>query len=271
MKPVFSIALLLLAAALLGTRSSAVMTPLAGHREAEAYESLRDASDTWLADHGTRPRVFLANMGPIPEHKPRATFATGFFEAGGIEAPGNEGFETTELALEAAHFLLDPGAATDFFAPHGGDRPPFDLGDRRRDADHDLRTGEPADPDALQQEIHGVEVADAYFQLLAHLRFAHCLVPFVSCDASSGQPPLGQSDLVGQLLDVVRSAERLGDVRDELVVAWIEEKFLLIIAKDLVGRRISILKAKAEFIAESLPQLPGHRSKKIRFARAGSA
>ena len=38
------------------------------------------------------PRIFLANMGPIPDHKPRATFAAGFFEAGGIETIGNDGF-----------------------------------------------------------------------------------------------------------------------------------------------------------------------------------
>jgi methylmalonyl-CoA mutase len=90
-----------LAAALRGNRSETAMTPLPARREAEIFERLRDASDAWLAAHGARPRFFLANMGPIPEHKPRATFATNFFEAGGIEALGNQGFETTAGALEA--------------------------------------------------------------------------------------------------------------------------------------------------------------------------
>ena len=30
-------------------------------------------------------KVFLANMGPIPQHKPRADFSTGFFEVGAFE------------------------------------------------------------------------------------------------------------------------------------------------------------------------------------------
>lgn len=90
-----------LAVALRGTRDETVMAPLPTQREAEIFERLRDASDAWLAANGTRPRIFLANMGPIPDHKPRATFATNFFEAGGIEALGNEGFQTTDEALEA--------------------------------------------------------------------------------------------------------------------------------------------------------------------------
>ena len=41
---------------------------------------------------GTRPRVFLANLGPIAAFTARATFAKNFFEAGGIEAITNDGF-----------------------------------------------------------------------------------------------------------------------------------------------------------------------------------
>ena len=90
-----------LGVALRGTRDETTMAPLPSQRDAELYERLRDACDVWLAAHGTRPRIFLANMGPIPEHKPRATFATNFFEAGGIEAAGNVGFQTTDEALAA--------------------------------------------------------------------------------------------------------------------------------------------------------------------------
>ena len=90
-----------LAVAFRGTRNETSVAALPAQREAEIFERLRDATDAWLAAHGARPRIFLANMGPIPEHKPRATFATNFFETGGIEALGNEGFESIELALEA--------------------------------------------------------------------------------------------------------------------------------------------------------------------------
>jgi methylmalonyl-CoA mutase len=61
-------------------------------RLAEPYERLRDASDRTLAATGTRPRIFLANLGTLADFTARATFAKNFFEAGGIEAVTNEGF-----------------------------------------------------------------------------------------------------------------------------------------------------------------------------------
>ena len=47
-------------------------------------------------------KVFLANMGPIPQHKPRADFSTGFFEVGAFEVIKNDGHETTADAAKAA-------------------------------------------------------------------------------------------------------------------------------------------------------------------------
>ena len=73
---------------------------LAPHRLSEPYEALRDRSDA-LAAKGKRPSVFLANIGPIAAFTARATFAKNFFEAGGIEAPGNDGFASAEAAAEA--------------------------------------------------------------------------------------------------------------------------------------------------------------------------
>ncbi|MDB5557874.1 MAG: methylmalonyl-CoA mutase [Enterovirga sp.] len=68
-------------------------------RSAEPYERLRDRSDEILATTGSRPRVFLANLGPIAAFSARATFAKNAFEAGGIEAVGNDGFgDFDELA-----------------------------------------------------------------------------------------------------------------------------------------------------------------------------
>jgi methylmalonyl-CoA mutase len=55
---------------------------------------------------GKRPCVFLANLGPISAFTARAGFAKNLFEAGGIAAPGNDGFAldgATDMArLEAA-------------------------------------------------------------------------------------------------------------------------------------------------------------------------
>jgi len=73
---------------------------LAPHRLSEPYEALREKSDA-LAAKGNRPSVFLANIGPISAFTARATFAKNFFEAGGIEAPGNDGFASAEAAAEA--------------------------------------------------------------------------------------------------------------------------------------------------------------------------
>ncbi|MFF1695003.1 methylmalonyl-CoA mutase family protein [Streptomyces sp. NPDC058257] len=55
-------------------------------RRDEAYENLRSRSDAHLASAGTRPRVFLAALGPAAAHTARASFASNLFQAGGIEA-----------------------------------------------------------------------------------------------------------------------------------------------------------------------------------------
>lgn len=82
--------------------------PLAPMRLAKPYEALRDASDRMLATTGARPRVFLANLGPLAGFTARAMFARNLFEAGGIEAVGNDGFAAangqTDLAELVAGF-----------------------------------------------------------------------------------------------------------------------------------------------------------------------
>jgi methylmalonyl-CoA mutase len=62
-------------------------------RLAAPFEALRERSDRMLARDGARPKVFLANLGTLAEFTTRATFARNLFEAGGIEAVGNDGFE----------------------------------------------------------------------------------------------------------------------------------------------------------------------------------
>jgi methylmalonyl-CoA mutase len=61
-------------------------------RLAEPFERLRDASDRILEKTGTRPKVFLANLGKVSDFTARATYAKNFYEAGGIEALTNDGF-----------------------------------------------------------------------------------------------------------------------------------------------------------------------------------
>ncbi|MFD2182047.1 methylmalonyl-CoA mutase family protein [Rhodoplanes azumiensis] len=83
------------------------LTPLAPMRTAEAFEALRDASDAALAKTGSRPKVFLANLGKLAGFTARATFTKNFFEAGGIQAVTNDGFFAdgkTDLAALAAAY-----------------------------------------------------------------------------------------------------------------------------------------------------------------------
>ena len=76
-------------------------SPLTLRSLAGPFEQLRSDSDAWLAAHGNRPRVFLANMGPIAHHTARATFSKNFFEAGGFEVLTNDGFADAEAAAAA--------------------------------------------------------------------------------------------------------------------------------------------------------------------------
>ncbi len=70
-------------------------------RDAEAFEALRDRADGVTTTRGQRPSVFLANLGPVAAFTARATYAKNVFEAGGIAAPGNDGF-ADDASLAAA-------------------------------------------------------------------------------------------------------------------------------------------------------------------------
>jgi methylmalonyl-CoA mutase len=85
------------------------ITPLPARNFAAPFEELRDACDAWQVKNGQRPKVFQANMGPIAHHVARATWSKNFFEAGGFEIVGNDGFETAEQAAAA---FIESGAST---------------------------------------------------------------------------------------------------------------------------------------------------------------
>ncbi|WP_436203285.1 methylmalonyl-CoA mutase family protein [Astrobacterium formosum] len=78
--------------------SFAALEPM---RLGSAFEALRDASDRALAKTGSRPKIFLANLGPIAAFTARAMYAKNFFEAGGIEALGNDGFPSQDDMVAA--------------------------------------------------------------------------------------------------------------------------------------------------------------------------
>jgi len=72
------------------------------HRAAEIFEELRDAANTFETQTGARPKLFLATMGPLRQHKARADYSRGFFELGGFDVIYPEGFDTPGAAVDAA-------------------------------------------------------------------------------------------------------------------------------------------------------------------------
>ncbi|HYA80307.1 MAG TPA: methylmalonyl-CoA mutase family protein [Methylocystis sp.] len=75
-----------------GALRTAALEPL---RLAEPFEALREAAAAHYAKTGVKPRVFLANLGPVAAFTARSNFAKNFFEAGGVEAVS--GPETEDL------------------------------------------------------------------------------------------------------------------------------------------------------------------------------
>ncbi len=72
------------------------------HRASEIFEELRDLAFDYRDRKGYLPKVFLATMGPVKQHKARADFSRGFFEVGGFDVIYVKGFETPEEAASEA-------------------------------------------------------------------------------------------------------------------------------------------------------------------------
>ncbi|MFF8357911.1 methylmalonyl-CoA mutase family protein [Streptomyces chartreusis] len=82
-------------------------------RRDEAYEALRARSDAHLAATGSRPRIFLAALGPAAAHTARLTFASNLFQAGGIEPVTGGTFAesgATEVCLCSSDALYEEQA-----------------------------------------------------------------------------------------------------------------------------------------------------------------
>lgn len=71
-------------------------------RAAAGFESLRQAAEAYEARTGEPPRVHLVALGALAKHKPRADFATGFFEVGGFAVSVSAGHTEASEAVEAA-------------------------------------------------------------------------------------------------------------------------------------------------------------------------
>lgn len=78
------------------------ITIIMPHRWSERYEALRQVTENYKEKYNDNVKIFLANMGPIPQHKARAEFSTSFLQVGAFDVASNDGFKTINEAVAAA-------------------------------------------------------------------------------------------------------------------------------------------------------------------------
>ena len=88
--------------ALTGEATGEVIEAILPHRWTERYEQLRHRTEKYLEKTGEKVNIFLANMGPIPQHKARADFVTSFMQVAAFNVLTNNGFPTVDEAVQAA-------------------------------------------------------------------------------------------------------------------------------------------------------------------------
>lgn len=73
------------------------LEPVPQWRASDEWEALRARSD----GAPNRPSAFMANLGPIPAHKARATWAQNLLNAAGVSNDSNDGFTEPRAVAEA--------------------------------------------------------------------------------------------------------------------------------------------------------------------------
>ncbi len=75
--------------------------PISPHRWTERFEALRKRTEEGALS-GRKVTIFLANMGPLKQHKARADFSTSFMEVADFDVIRSDGFDSVEAAAAAA-------------------------------------------------------------------------------------------------------------------------------------------------------------------------
>lgn len=76
--------------------------PLTTLRPAYEFEQLRLRASAFKRKNGNLPKLFLFNVGPVKQHKARADFSRGFFEAGGFEVIYGPGVNDIASGVDSA-------------------------------------------------------------------------------------------------------------------------------------------------------------------------
>ena len=82
--------------------------PVKLSRLTDGYEKLRDAIDAYVEANGSRPVAFMAQMGPVKQHKIRSDFSQEFIKPTGFELDASKTFDDPEAAAKA---VVDSKAA----------------------------------------------------------------------------------------------------------------------------------------------------------------
>lgn len=91
------------------------------HRDAQAYEGLRDRSLAFAAQDGKQPTVALVALGGRRDFGARETFATNLLAAGGIAAALFEGESAAADALATAPAVVVLASSPKGYAAHAAD------------------------------------------------------------------------------------------------------------------------------------------------------
>src|SRR5579883_2785872 len=165
-------------------------TALPRIRLAEPFERLRDASDQVLAQTGSRPKVFLANLGTMSDFTARAAFAKSFFEAGGIEAITSDGFASID-AMAAAFKASGAKLACLCSSDAVYEAQSVQAARALAGATHVYLAGRPR---ALEAALNAAGVGTFIFvgcDALATLTAAHAMLRMSSSPPRSGTAPAG--------------------------------------------------------------------------------
>jgi len=76
-------------------------------RASSDFEALRNASTAFQKKTGSLPKIFLATMGSLVQHKARGDFIRGFFQVGAFDVVYPKGFDSADNAAKA---FADSGA-----------------------------------------------------------------------------------------------------------------------------------------------------------------
>jgi methylmalonyl-CoA mutase len=86
----------------LGAKETTRVVPVKSDRLTTGYERLRENMALYVAEHGAAPKIYMAQMGPVKQHKIRSDFSVEFLKPSGFEIIAEGSHDDAESAAAAA-------------------------------------------------------------------------------------------------------------------------------------------------------------------------